>query len=575
MKKFKIGACAGIVVAALIYLFVKAPTINPLYPEGAFFWCMLITAFTLVWVIARFGSVFTQAAEQATSPSLLIPFLKLPKLPKLLLLAPWALFFAVVIGSSVFFHWKAYRDQLGEPILKKFSSEIQVVDTNQIPVVDRALATKLADKKLGEKPSLGSQVYLGEPVIQMVNGKLVWVVPLHHSGVFKWLTNMSGTPGYVVVSATNVNDVQYVEDYKIKYHPGSYLLHDLNRHIRLSGEWAEGITDDSFELDDNGQPYWVVTTYRYTRGFALPEATGAILVNATTGEMEKYSIDEMPEWVDRVQPEDFILQQIRNKGEYVNGIFNFSDKDKYRPSEGHNVIYNNGDCYLFTGLTSVGSDESAIGFIMVNMVTKEPHLYQMNGATEEAGRSSAEGKVQHLGYRASFPIILNVDGQPTYFMPLKDAEGLIKQYAFVNINSYSSVGVGETIQAAMRDYRVVMSGAGMNTDFNESGELSAIQGTVVRIASEYNGSETVYKLLLSEESGKIFTVTAGISQELALTQPGDMVSLSYYDVGGPICQGESFDNLSIGEEPVEPELPEENTPENPESQPDASSQPAA
>lgn len=100
----------------------------------------------------------------------------------------------MVIGSSVFFHWKAYRDQLGEPIVKKFSSEIQVVDTNQIPVVDRALAIKLADKKLGEKPSLGSQVYIGEPVIQMVNDKLVWVVPLHHSGVFKWLTNMSGTP---------------------------------------------------------------------------------------------------------------------------------------------------------------------------------------------------------------------------------------------------------------------------------------------------------------------------------------------------------------------------------------------
>ena len=555
MKKFKLGACAAIVVGALIYLFVKAPNINPLYPEGAFFWCVLITAFTLVWVIARFGSVFTQAAEQATSPSLLIPFLKLPKLPKALLVAPWALFFAVVIGSSVFFHWKAYRDQLGEPIVKKFSSEIQVVDTNQIPVVDRALAIKLADKKLGEKPSLGSQVYIGEPVIQMVNDKLVWVVPLHHSGVFKWLTNMSGTPGYVVVSATNVNDVQYVEDFKIKYHPNSYLIHDLNRHIRLSGEWMEGITDDSFELDDNGQPYWVVSTYKYTRGFALPETTGAIIVNATTGEMEKYSIEEMPEWVDRVQPEDFILRQITNKGEYVNGIFNFSDKDKYRPSEGHNIIYNNGDCYLFTGLTSVGSDESAIGFIMVNMVTKEPHLYQMNGATEEAAQSSAQGKVQHLGYKASFPIIINVDGQPTYFMTLKDAEGLIKQYAFVNVSNYSSVGVGVTIQAAMRDYRVVMSGAGMNTDFEDGGELTDVQGTVLRIASEYNGSETVYKILLSSEQDKIFILDAGVSQELALTQPGDHVSLSYYDLGGPIFQGESFDNFSFGEDAVVPAEP--------------------
>lgn len=208
-----------------------------------------------------------------------------------------------------------------------------------------------------ERPSLGSQVYLGEPTKQLVNGKLVWVVPLHHSGLFKWFTNMSGTPGYVVVSATNTNDVEYVEDYKIKYQPNSYLLDDLQRHLRLNGALFDGITDYSFELDESGQPYWIVTSYKNTRGFALPEAKGIYAVNASTGDVQYYSIDEVPDWVDRVQPEDFIVNQINNKGEYVHGIFNFSDKDKYRTSEGEAIIYNNGDCYLFTGLTSIGQDE--------------------------------------------------------------------------------------------------------------------------------------------------------------------------------------------------------------------------
>ena len=158
-----------------------------------------------------------------------------------------------------------------------------------------------------------------------------------------------------------------MEGSKIKYHPGSYLLFDVARKVRFGPGLLTGITDYSFELDDNGQPYWVVSTYHNLRGFSLPEADGIILLNATTGQMERYTMENIPEWVDRVQPEDFVIEQITNRGNYVHGIFNFANKDKYRPSDGHNIVYNNGECYLFTGLTSVGADDSAIGFIMVDM----------------------------------------------------------------------------------------------------------------------------------------------------------------------------------------------------------------
>lgn len=359
---------------------------------------------------------------------------------------------------------------------------------------------------------------------------------------------MEGTPGYITVSATNVNDVQYVEGHKIKYHPNSYFLHDVDRYARFTQGLFTGMTDNSFELDDDGVPYWVISTYQNKRGFNLPEATGAILINATTGEAHKYTLETLPEWVDRIQPEDFIMNQINNKGKYVHGIFNFSNQDKFMTSAGNNIVYNNGRCYLFTGLTSVGADESAIGFIMVDMVTKESHMYQISGATESAAQRSAEGKVQHLGYTASFPIILNVNSQPTYFMTLKDREGLIKQYAMVSVVNYSSVGTGETMAAALRDYEEALKNDKVQAEFQDPAQLKTVTGTVLRIASEVNGGTTEYKLILSEEQSLLFLADSVISDELALTQPEDRVSITYQDNEGGIKTVDSFDNLMFSQE---------------------------
>ena len=283
-------------------------------------------------------------------------------------------------------------------------------------------------------------------------------------------------------------------------------------------------------------------------------------MNASTGDVQYYSIDEVPDWVDRVQPEDFIVNQINNQGEYVHGIFNFSDKDKYRTSEGEAIIYNNGDCYLFTGLTSIGQDESAIGFMMVDMVTKEPILYQMNGATEKSAQQSAQGKVQYQGYKADFPIILNVDGIPTYFMPLKDSAGLIKQYAFVSVTNYSSVGVGETVQDALRDYSNVLSQSGSSSIGSATGELVSAEGNVLRISSHVEEGITVYSILLDSDQNRIFTASASLSAELPITAAGDRVRVEYRENGSYVNGLESFDNLAFtqGEAaaPTEPESAE-------------------
>lgn len=534
-----------ITLLVLLYVFVEAPTLSPLYLDGAIFWAMLITIYVGLNALMKIGE-FSFDAEK-TQPGQ-VPFSfsarqKFPKLSAVIIAVPWILIVVVMILCSVFFQWKAYRDQLGEPEIKKFDNEVQAIDVAQIPIVDENLALQLAQKKLGERPALGSQVALYSATIQMVDGELVWVVPLYHSGFFKWLTNLSGTPGYIVVSATNTNDVRYVEGYKIKYHPGSYLLFDITRKVRFGPGLMTGITDYSFELDDEGQPYWAISTYKNSRGFSLPEADGIILLNATTGQMDRYGMDEVPEWVDRVQPEDFVLAQIANRGNYVHGIFNFANKDKYRPSEGHNIVYNNGRCYLFTGLTSVGADDSAIGFIMVDMVTKEPIMYEMSGATEEAAQRSAEGRVQDLKYRATFPIILNIDSQPTYFMTLKDNIGLIKQYAFVSVTNYSTVGTGESVSAAMRDYENKLRSDGVTTIGKLGGVVEQLEGTILRISGEYSGGNTVYKFLLSEKPDILFIAESTAGAELALTQPNDKVQVEYSLSSDGTAEVTSFDNL--------------------------------
>ena len=545
MKK-KTQFLLNLALTAIFFILIifQGPNLNPLYPDGAFSWCFIISCYVVLNFFVALGSVRVGANEYGRPQISIDKSVRGYKRGFVLLAILWVLYFGVSILSMPLFNYKAYRDQLGVPAVSEFTDTVQPLALDQLPIVDKSLARELADKKVGENPGLGSQVILGTPVIQKVDGKLVWVVPLEHSGFFKWLKNMDGSAGYIVVSASDVSDVTLVTDYKIKYQANAYLLDDLNRHVRFfGGGLFKGLTDYSFELDDDGVPYWVITSYQNRWLFNLPEADGVLTVNATTGETTHYTIATLPDWVDRVQPENFVMQQIQNQGVYVHGIFNFSNQDKFRPSQGDIIIYNGARCYLFTGLTSVGSDESAIGFILVDMVTKESNIYQMSGATEMAAQSSAEGKVQQFGYRASFPMIINLDGQPTYFMTLKDNAGLIKQYAFVSVSNYTNVGTGETIDSSLRNFRQVRGNAGVNITTGQT--LSKEEGTVLRIASETIDNTVTYKLILEEKQDYIFTVSYDLSNELALTQPGDKVALEYMDDPSGICSASSFDNLEF------------------------------
>ncbi|MBY6917163.1 cell shape-determining protein [Clostridium botulinum] len=457
------------------------------------------------------------------------------------------IYIILMVVCSPIISYSSHRNLIGNIHEVDFSSEIQYIDLNQLPTIDKELAEKLADKKLGEIASLGSQVYVGTLDLQSINGELYYVAPLEHSSLFKWFTNREGTAGYIKVSATNQNDVQLVtqldgKDLKIKYLDSSYLFSNLKR-AAFFRDMKAGHTDYTFELDDSGKPYWVVTRYDNAIGISETKAIGALIIDAQSGESEVYDIDNLPGWVDRIQPTTYIKRYIDKWGELVHGILNFSDKDKLKTTSGMNVIYNNDTCYYYTGITSVGSDESLVGFTLTNTRNGETKLYKTAGATESASMKSAEGKVQQYGYTATFPYLINIQNEPTYFMTLKDSSGLVKQYAMVNVKNYNTVGVGDTLQSTLNKYLEGLTNTNISLEGGNKEET--ILGEVERIGVVVKEGTSIYDIKLKGIEN-IFSISTEMSREVALTSVGDSVSVKYINVGNSkYVITNYFENISL------------------------------
>ena len=471
-----------------------------------------------------------------------------------------AVYVAVAIVCSPVANYKAHRNLIGNIEEVDFSSEIKYIDLNQLPTIDKELAGKLADKKLGEIASLGSQVTVGDLHLQSINGELYYVAPLEHSSFLKWLTNREGTEGYIKVSATNQNDVELVtelngEPVNIKYLDSAYLFSDLRLASYLR-DLKAGHTDYTFELDDTGRPYWVVTRYDNAIGISEAKAIGVLVMDAQTGQAEVYDIENAPKWIDRIQPKSFMNRYINKWGELVHGVFNFTDKDKLTTTSGMNIIYNDDLCYYYTGITSVGSDESLVGFTLTNTRTGETKLYKTSGATENASMKSAEGKVQQYGYTATFPYLINIQNEPTYFMTLKDSNGLVKQYAMVNVKNYNTVGVGDTLQGTLNKYLEGLTNTSISLEGGNKQEV--ITGEVERIGVVIKDGTSIYDMKL-KDNDNIFQVSTDTARDAALTTVGDSVEMNFIKVGSSrYIIVNSFINNSLGNVEQQQKEQEEN-----------------
>lgn len=369
-----------------------------------------------------------------------------------------ALVFLVNFVLSPFFISNTYSKRIEVDSTRVFTEDVMEVESNKLPVIDKDSTIRLGDRVMGQISDLVSQFSVSDIYTQInYQNEIIRVTPLEYSDIFKLLANYKkGIEGYITVnSVTGAANLVRLSD-GLKYMDSAILGKDLNRKLRFAYP-TKIFGEKSFELDEEGNPYWIIPTIKHLGIDNLKEIEGVVILNPITGESNYYDVKEVPSWVDHVYPASLILEQVNNWGTYKNGFFNslFGQKEVVVTTEGYNYTILNDDVYLYTGITSVIADESNIGFIMTNLRTKETSFYQVPGAEEFSAMSSAKGQVQEKNYIPTFPLLVNINNKPTYFISLKDNAGLVKMYSFVDVEDYQRVVVTESskgIDAAIKNY---------------------------------------------------------------------------------------------------------------------------
>lgn len=512
-----------VIVLAGIYYYVTIPAIN-IHSTGIWIFILLV----LVLILAAYAAKkkFTSIREVKSS--------KFLKIGGIVLVAVLLVFAAGSILSSPIVNAKQYRNLL---TIKErdFSEDIQPVNFSQIPLLDKDSATILGNRKMGSMVDMVSQFEVSDLYSQInYQEKPVRVTPLVYASPIKWLTNQSqGIPAYIMIDMTTQDTTLVKLDKPIRYSEAEYLNRNIYRHLRF--HYPTYIFDQlSFEIDDDGTPYWVCPVRKYTIGLFGGATIGrVVLCNAQTGECQDYALKDCPEWVDRANPADLLIQQYNYYGTLVNGYINsiFGQKGCLKSTDGYNYMAMEDDVWVYTGVTSVSGDQSNVGFVLINQRTRETRYYKVNGAEEYSAMSSAEGQVQNLGYKATFPILLNISNEPTYFMALKDGAGLVKKYAMVNIQKYQNVAIGDTVSACQDAYVKLLNTSGI-TAGNE-GASKTVTGTIQRIAQSVIDGNSHFYLVLNGRS-EIFDVPVQDYLQIVTMQEGDTVTIEYLE-GTPVC----------------------------------------
>ena len=435
--------------------------------------------------------------------------------------------FYVIVTSGITGATARY-ELIGDVEVKEFSEDMKVVDTERLRILDREDALRHGENRLGSESGLGSQFELDAQnfTLQVIEGELFWSAPLAHRGFVRWWNNREGTPGYIKVNATT-RDTELVLDQPIRFTESAHLHDNIRRYVYFNHSMTARYTDFSFQLDDQGAPHYAITVFEGDRGVHGNNVEGLLVVHAGTGDMVFYEEgEEYPSWIDRVYPKSFFEERVSWWGRYPNGWFNPSNEGQLRPSTGLNVVYNDGKAYFYTGITSWGGDESTTGFMLMNSKTGEATYYQVSGATERKAMGIAEGRVQNAGYTATFPVLINIGGHPTYFMTLKDQNNHIAEYAFVNVEDYLRSGVSRNIETAQGEYMVEM---GLRTDTGfiiDESELQEVEGIIRRINSITLEGDTYFYFML-EDDPEIYRVAFKNHPTTVLTHEGDRVKIQY------------------------------------------------
>lgn len=520
--------------AAGVYYYIALPAIN-IHSSG--FWFFIITILVVIIIVYGMKAASREYVESEISERLGIKFnpdgLKGNRVLKalgVLLLGVIAVYIIGSLLSSPIINAKKYQALLTIEE-REFTEDIKEVDYRTIPLLDKDSAALLGNRKLGSLVDMVSQFEVANDYTQInYQGVPVRVAPLMYASPIKWLTNQrEGLPAYILINmATQDTECVKLEE-GFKYSKSEYFNRNIYRHLRF--HFPTYIFDDQifFEIDEEGTPYWVCPVKKFNIGLFGGQTVGrVVLCNAVTGECIDYAVEDVPQWVDKVYSAELLVRLYDYSGILKNGYFNsvLGQKDCLQSTNGYNYIALEDDVWVYTGVTSLSGDQSNVGFVLMNQRTMETRYYKVEGAIEDSAMSSAEGQVQNLGYRATFPLLLNIADEPTYFMALKDAAGLVKKYAMVNVQKYQWVAIGDTVQECEGNYTELLSTNGIVSEKTEV--YQEISGKIAAIAPIVLDGTTHYYICL-ENQEDIFDLDMSDTKLIGIVkyQVGDMVKLKY------------------------------------------------
>lgn len=519
--KTKILTVLVLILLAGIYYYVKLPAIN-IHADGFWIFLLVVIAAVAVFYIGR-RRLFRKEDIKASGIA--------KGLIGLFLLVV-AVYLAGTLLSSPIINAKKYQKLLNVEN-GDFQTDIKELSFDQIPLLDRDSATLLGNRKMGSMVDMVSQFEVDELYSQInYQDKPVRVSPLRYANVIKWFTNQSeGIPAYIRIDMTTQSTELVMLDEGMKYSTSEYFNRNIHRHLRF--RYPTYIFGElSFEIDDNGVPYWVAPVKKFNIGLFGGETVGrVVLCNAITGETEDYAIDEVPEWIDHAYDADLLVQLYDYYGTLKHGFFNsiLSQKDCLKTTDGYNYLAIDDDVWVYTGVTSVNEDQSNVGFVLMNQRTMETKFYEVEGATENSAMSSAEGQVQNLHYKATFPLLLNISGEPTYFIALKDDAGLVKKYAMVNVQKYQVVAIGDTVSKCEESYTELMQENGIETDDSSAAkETKTITGAITKVAQGVVDGDSHFYVMV-EGSDEIFDVSVVNFIDIIKYDVGQQVTMEYQE----------------------------------------------
>lgn len=536
MKKLKTKLLIFIpaLLVAFIYYYVALPAINI---HSAGLWWFLIFALAVILVMHMIRRAVRKTGKKIVGYNPIEISLKDDKAGKvilILILAAIVIFLVGDILSSPFINARKYQ-QLMTVENRVFTEDIAPVDYNTIPLLDKSSASILGDRKMGSMADMVSQFVVTDEYSQInFRGRPTRVSPLGYASPIKWLTNQKdGIPAYMRIDMSTQETECVKLEQGIRYSKAEYFNRNIYRHLRF--HYPTYIFDSQifFEIDEDGVPYWVCPVKKFNIGLFGGQTVGrVVLCNAVTGECIDYAVGEVPQWIDKVYSAELLMSLYDYHGSLQHGFWNsvLSQRDCLQSTNGYNYIALDDDVWVYTGVTSVNADQSNVGFVLMNQRTMETRYYQMEGAIEDSAMSSAEGKVQNLGYRSTFPLLLNIDGEATYFMALKDAAGLVKMYAMVNVQQYQYVATGETIRDCEKMYRELLVSKGISTI--EPGETQEANGVIEVLQPVVLEGNTHYYLCLQGDD-HIYDVDLSNTTliEAIRFRVGDRVKFTYEQTG--------------------------------------------